>query len=98
LRDWPRELLVVSIVDHGGGIDDEVRPHIFKPFFTTKPQGTGTGLGLEIVHRIVTKKFGGRIDVESKPGDTRLVVRLPLKAGIRDQGTEKQGQGIRDKG
>ncbi|HWE87505.1 MAG TPA: ATP-binding protein [Terracidiphilus sp.] len=77
------EWLVVSIVDHGGGIDDEVRPHIFKPFFTTKPQGSGTGLGLEIVHRIVTKKFGGRIDVESKPGDTRFVVRLPLKAGSK---------------
>jgi signal transduction histidine kinase len=76
------EWLVVSIVDHGGGIDDEVRPHIFKPFFTTKPQGSGTGLGLEIVHRIVTKKFGGRIDVESKPGDTRFVVRLP-RAGNR---------------
>ncbi|HTX76054.1 MAG TPA: ATP-binding protein [Terracidiphilus sp.] len=82
------EWLVVCIGDHGAGIDEDVRPHIFKPFFTTKPQGSGTGLGLEIVHRIVTKKFGGRIDVESKPGDTRFVVRLPRKAKIsEDTGT-----------
>ncbi len=73
------EWLVVCVGDHGAGIPEEVRPHIFKPFFTTKALGSGTGLGLEIVHRIVTQKFGGRIDVESKPGDTRFIVRLPVK-------------------
>jgi signal transduction histidine kinase len=71
--------LVVCIGDHGTGIPDDIMPHIFEPFFTTKPQGSGTGLGLEIVHRIVTQKFGGTIDVESKPGDTRFIVRLPMK-------------------
>ena len=71
--DW----LAVSIGDHGAGIPPEVLPHIFEAFFTTKPQGSGTGLGLEIVHRIVTQKFGGTIDVESKPGNTRFIVRLP---------------------
>jgi signal transduction histidine kinase len=71
--DW----LVVSIGDHGSGIPQEVMPHIFEAFFTTKPQGSGTGLGLEIVHRIITQGFGGRIDVESEPGHTRFVVRLP---------------------
>ena len=81
------EWLVVCIGDHGAGIPEEVRPHIFEPFFTTKPVGSGTGLGLEIVHRIVTQKFGGRIDVESKPGDTRFIVRLPLKAGTEKAGT-----------
>jgi len=75
--DW----LVVSIGDHGHGISDQVRPHIFEAFFTTKPQGSGTGLGLEIVHRIVTQKFDGLIDVESKPGDTRFIVRLPRRGG-----------------
>jgi signal transduction histidine kinase len=70
--------LVVSIADHGSGIPEDVRPHIFEPFYTTKPQGSGTGLGLEIVQRIVTQKFGGTIDVESQPGDTRFIVRLPL--------------------
>jgi signal transduction histidine kinase len=71
--------LGVSIADHGAGIPEEVKPRIFEAFFTTKPQGSGTGLGLEIVHRIVTQKFGGTIDVESQPGSTKFVVRLPVK-------------------
>jgi signal transduction histidine kinase len=71
--------LAVSITDHGSGIPPEVKPRIFDAFFTTKPQGSGTGLGLEIVHRIVTQKFGGTIDVESEPGNTRFIVRLPVK-------------------
>jgi signal transduction histidine kinase len=75
--DW----LVISIGDHGSGIPEAVLPHIWEAFFTTKPQGSGTGLGLDIVHRIVTQKFDGRIDVESKPGDTRFVVRLPRRGG-----------------
>jgi signal transduction histidine kinase len=72
--------LAVSITDHGTGIPADVLPRIFEPFFTTKPQGLGTGLGLEIVHRIVTQKFGGTIDVTSAPGQTRFTVRLPLVA------------------
>ncbi|HEY1901405.1 MAG TPA: ATP-binding protein [Terracidiphilus sp.] len=72
------EKLGVSIEDHGAGIAPEALPRIFEAFFTTKPQGSGTGLGLEIVHRIVTQKFGGTIDVESEPGSTRFIVRLPL--------------------
>ena len=71
--------LAVSITDHGAGIPADVKPRIFEAFFTTKPQGSGTGLGLEIVHRIVTQKFGGTIDVESEPGTTRFTVRLPMK-------------------
>jgi signal transduction histidine kinase len=71
-------LLAVSITDHGAGIPPETLPHIFEAFFTTKPQGSGTGLGLEIVHRIVTQKFGGAIQVESTPGKTQFVVRLPM--------------------
>jgi len=72
--------LAVSIEDHGEGIDPEALPRIFEAFFTTKPQGSGTGLGLEIVHRIVTQKFGGTIEVKSAPGDTRFIVRLPMTA------------------
>jgi signal transduction histidine kinase len=68
----------VSITDHGEGIPADVLPRIFEAFFTTKPQGSGTGLGLDIVHRIVTEKFGGKIEVETEPGKTRFVVRLPL--------------------
>lgn len=77
--------LVVSITDHGAGISEEVRPHIFDAFFTTKPQGSGTGLGLEIVHRIVTQKFGGAIDVESEPGNTKFIVRLPVNGNGANQ-------------
>jgi len=70
--------LAVCIEDHGAGIPPDALPHIFEAFFTTKPQGSGTGLGLEIVHRIVTQKFGGTIDVKSEPGNTRFIVRLPF--------------------
>jgi signal transduction histidine kinase len=72
--DW----IGASIADHGAGIPPDVLPHIFEAFYTTKPQGSGTGLGLEIVQRIVTQKFGGKIDVESQPGSTRFIIRLPL--------------------
>jgi signal transduction histidine kinase len=71
--------LAVSIADHGAGIAPGVLPRIFEAFFTTKPQGSGTGLGLEIVHRIVTEKFGGAVTVESEAGNTRFLVRLPIK-------------------
>jgi signal transduction histidine kinase len=84
--------LAVSITDHGPGIPPDVLPRIFEAFFTTKPQGSGTGLGLEIVHRIVTQKFGGKIDVESQPGNTRFVVRLPLSNGTGNNGTETQSK------
>jgi signal transduction histidine kinase len=70
--------LAVCIEDHGAGIPPDALPHIFEAFFTTKPQGSGTGLGLEIVHRIVTQKFGGTIEVKSEPGNTRFIVRLPF--------------------
>jgi signal transduction histidine kinase len=72
--------LAVAIEDYGEGIAPEALPRIFEAFFTTKPQGSGTGLGLEIVHRIVTQKFGGTIDVQSEPGNTKFIVRLPLES------------------
>jgi len=72
-------LLAVSITDHGTGIPLDVLPHIFEPFFTTKPQGSGTGLGLEIAQRIVSQKFAGSIKVDSEPGRTTFIVRLPLE-------------------
>jgi signal transduction histidine kinase len=69
--------VVVEISDNGSGIPDEVLPHIYEPFFTTKGVGEGTGLGLDTVQRIV-KKHRGSIQVTSKPGDTRFQVWLPL--------------------
>jgi len=70
--------LVVEIVDDGPGIPLEVQSHLFEPFFTTKPVGTGTGLGLIISNRIVADRHGGEIEFESRPGETRFKVRLPL--------------------
>src|SRR5215470_315387 len=71
--------VVVEIGDNGSGISPEIKSHIFEPFFTTKGVGEGTGLGLDTVQRIV-KKHRGNIQVNSKPGDTRFQVWLPLAA------------------
>jgi signal transduction histidine kinase len=68
----------VEIGDSGPGVPAELRQRIFEPFFTTKPVGQGTGLGLDISYRIVVGRHGGDLRVESQPGDTRFVVRLPL--------------------
>jgi signal transduction histidine kinase len=71
--------LCISIQDDGSGIPLESQPHIFDPFYTTKPVGIGTGLGLGIVHRIVDQ-FGGTIRFSSDTNGTEFVVRLPQKA------------------
>jgi len=82
VRTWSEPgFLVVSVGDNGSGIPEEMRERIFDPFYTTKPVGKGTGLGLEIVKRIVTQAFGGRVEVNSKPGSTQFVVRLPRQNG-----------------
>jgi signal transduction histidine kinase len=72
--------IVVEIEDNGSGIPDNVKTQIFDPFFTTKPPGSGTGLGLSISHNIVVTKHGGQLQLESEPGRTRFIVRLPLVA------------------
>jgi two-component system, NtrC family, sensor kinase len=54
--------------DNGTGIPPEVRHKIFNPFFTTKPAGEGTGLGLSMSHDIIVKQHGGSLDVETEPG------------------------------
>ena len=71
--------IVVEIVDNGAGIPPEVQSRMFEPFFTTKSVGSGTGLGLVISNRIVGDRHGGEIEFESRPGETRFKVRLPLK-------------------
>jgi signal transduction histidine kinase len=67
----------IAIKDNGAGIPDNVREKIFNPFFTTKPAGEGTGLGLSLSHDIVVKQHGGAIEVQSAPGSTKFVIRLP---------------------
>ena len=71
---------VIGIGDTGPGVPNEIVGRIFEPFFTTKPVGEGTGLGLDISWRIVVKKHHGDIRVQSRPGDTWFLVRLPLTA------------------
>ena len=71
--DW----LVVEIEDSGPGIPDDVKEKLFSPFFTTKPIGKGTGLGLNISFNII-QKHKGSIDVFSMPGQTRFSVYLPI--------------------
>jgi signal transduction histidine kinase len=68
----------VDIRDDGPGIPPEIKARIWEPFFTTKPVGEGTGLGLDVVGRIVVRRHGGTISVASAPGDTCFTVRLPL--------------------
>ena len=70
--------LCITVEDDGPGIPLEVQPHIFDPFYTTKPVGIGTGLGLGIVHKIV-QQYGGTIRFTSGPGSTLFRVRLPAK-------------------
>jgi signal transduction histidine kinase len=71
---------IVRIIDNGTGIPPEIQSRIFEAFFTTKPVGEGTGLGLDIVQHIVAEQHGGRVDVESQPGRTVFTVRLPIDA------------------
>jgi signal transduction histidine kinase len=78
IRTWEEDgKACIGIADQGPGIAPEHREHIFEPFFTTKPAGVGTGLGLEIAHRIVVGQFGGAITFVGDPGQTEFVVRLP---------------------
>ncbi|WKG09241.1 ATP-binding protein [Nocardia sp. PE-7] len=81
----------VEIGDTGPGIAPEARGRIFEPFFTTKPVGDGTGLGLDISFRIVANKHNGDIRVESEPGNTRFIVRLPLRPAAEDVSTPTTG-------
>jgi signal transduction histidine kinase len=69
--------VLVEFADNGPGIPPEIRGRIFEPFFTTKPVGEGTGLGLDIVDRIV-RSHQGSINVNSQPGHTAFQIRLPL--------------------
>jgi signal transduction histidine kinase len=71
----------VEIIDSGSGIPPEIRSRIFESFYTTKPVGKGTGLGLDITRRIVENRHQGAITVESKPGETRFSICLPIAKG-----------------
>ena len=75
-----RDRVVVRVIDDGPGIPKDVIDRMFEPFFTTKPIGKGTGLGLDIVRRLIGHN-NARIEVESRPGRTEFKVSLPTVEG-----------------
>lgn len=72
-----QQMVKVSITDNGQGIPLEIQNKIFEPFFTTKAKGEGSGLGLDIVKKIVDK-HQGTIELHSQPGQTTFTISLPL--------------------
>ena len=67
----------IRVKDNGNGIPDKVKEKIFQPFFTTKPTGQGTGLGLSMSYDIITKGHGGELKVETTPGKgTEFIIEL----------------------
>jgi len=71
--------VVVEIGDTGPGMPPQVASRAFEAFYTTKDVGEGTGLGLDIARRIVVERHGGTISIDSRPGDTVLRVRIPVR-------------------
>ncbi len=72
--------VVVRVRDNGTGIPEEVQQKIFQPFFTTKPSGEGTGLGLSLSYDIVVQGHGGTLEVDSEEGNyTEFIMRLPFR-------------------
>ena len=70
--------VTITVRDNGNGIPEKIRDKIFQPFFTTKPTGSGTGLGLSLSYDIITKEHGGTIKVESVKGEgTEFIMSLP---------------------
>ena len=73
-----KDKVELKVKDNGNGIPQKVLDKIFQPFFTTKPTGQGTGLGLSLVYDIITKGHGGEIKVNSKEGNgSEFIIQLP---------------------
>ncbi len=77
-RENAAKVAIINIIDDGPGIPTDIQSRIFEPFFTTKGVGQGTGMGLDIVSRIVKERHLGTIQLKSEPGFTCFSVRLPL--------------------
>jgi len=72
-------LVKITVKDNGNGIPDAIKDKVMQPFFTTKPTGQGTGLGLSLSYDIMVKGHGGAINVESKEGEgTAFTISIPL--------------------
>lgn len=88
-RRWPQQLgnlgdsVEIIIRDNGPGIPPEVREKMFNPFFTTKPAGEGTGLGLSLSHDIIVKQHAGSIELDTELGHyTEFRIQLPRMAAV----------------
>jgi len=89
-----QECIRISIADNGSGIDPVTLDRIFEPYFTTKPSGKGTGMGLAVVHGIVDK-HEGQIEVESEPGQgTTFHVFFPVVSGVEAPQPHKESQSL----
>ena len=77
-HDQTSKAVCIEIGDNGPGIPPNIQDRIFEPFFTTKGVNEGTGMGLDIVNRIITRRHYGTIRFTSEPGNTRFTIRLPL--------------------
>jgi signal transduction histidine kinase len=87
--------VVIGIADNGPGISESVRSQIFAPFFTTKPIGKGTGMGLSISHQIITEKHGGTLRCESQPGQgTQFWMELPVSTAPAIAPAAEQTDGV----
>jgi len=71
--------VVIEVRDTGPGMPPQVAARAFEAFYTTKDAGKGTGLGLDIARRIVAERHGGTITIDSRPGETVLRVRIPIR-------------------
>ncbi|MCY7284980.1 MAG: PAS domain-containing sensor histidine kinase [Cyanobacteria bacterium CAN_BIN43] len=72
----------IAIADNGAGMSESVQQSIFNPFFTTKPIGKGTGMGMSISYQIITEKHGGKLKCFSKPGSgTEFMIQIPIRQG-----------------
>ncbi|KAF0235041.1 MAG: PAS/PAC sensor signal transduction histidine [Desulfovibrionaceae bacterium] len=79
----------IEVEDNGPGMSEEVRRRVFEPFYTTKPPGDGTGLGLSVSYFIITSNHKGTIEVESHPGrGTKFIIRLPLEDTSGESGSQ----------
>jgi signal transduction histidine kinase len=84
------ECILVDIADAGPGIADQSRSHVFEPFYTTKPVGQGTGLGLDTVRRIVVERHGGSVTFDTGEAGTTFHVWLPLHPANTPLPTESE--------